>query len=327
VRRRGFIAFVGGAAMWPLTARAQQQAMPVVGFLGAGSPDTDGPRVRALRQGLSETGYVEGRNVAIEYRWAEGQYDRFPVLAADLVRRQVNVIAAFGGTASVLAAKAATSSIPIAFTTGVDPVEIGLVDSLNRPGGNLTGINTSSTESAPKWLELLHEAVPSVSRFGLLVNPTSRALAEAQTSDLRKAAAKLALEVHVLNASTDGDFDGVFTKLAELRAGGLIVTSDSLFSIRADRLAALAMRDRVPAIFAFREFAAAGGLMSYGASLADASRLAGIYAGRILKGEKPADLPVQRVTKLELVINLKTAKAIGLEIPPSLLARADEVIE
>jgi putative tryptophan/tyrosine transport system substrate-binding protein len=326
MRRREFIGMMGGAAVaWPRAARAQE-TMPVVGFLGGGSSDTDTNRVRALRRGLSEAGYVEGTNVAIEYRWAEGQYDRFPVLAADLVRRQVDVIAALGGTVSVLAAKSATTSIPIVFLTGGDPVESGLVTSLSRPGGNLTGVTVLSVELAAKLLELGHELAPAAAVMALLVNPTST-FAETQSRDAQAAARKLGLQLQILHASTERDFDAVFATSAQLRAGALVIGPDAFFTNNRERLATLAVRHALPAIYGLREFAEAGGLMSYGPSVVDASRLAGIYAGRILKGEKPADLPVQRVTKVELVINAKTAAALGLTIPPTLLARADEVIE
>jgi ABC-type uncharacterized transport system substrate-binding protein len=325
MRRRDFILTLAGATFaGPISARAQR--VPVVGFLGSDTPELYVDRLQAFRQGLKEMGFVEGDNLAIEYRWAEGANDRLPALAADLVRRQVAVIAT-STTPAALALKAATARIPVVFFVAGDPVAIGLVASLNRPGGNLTGSTTLSAESAPKWLELLHELVPSAHRFGLLVNPSSPALAEAQTGDLRRAAARLGLETHVLNASSDGELDGVFGNLAESRVGGLVVISDSFFYTRADRLAALAARHAVPAIFPFREFTVAGGLISYGASVRDQHRTLGLYAGRILKGEKPADLPVQQTTKFELVINLKTARALGIAIPPLLLARADEVIE
>jgi putative ABC transport system substrate-binding protein len=318
--------FLGSAVAWPLAARTQQGAVPVVGLLGSGSADTDADRVRALRQGLSEAGYDEGRNVTIEYRGAEGQYDRLSALAADLVRRQVDVIAAIGGTASVLAAKAATSSIPIAFTTAVDPVKFGFVANLNRPGGNLTGVSILSVELGAKLFEMLHELVPRATVVALLVNPASP-FAETLSRDAKAAAGAFGLQLHVLQASTQRDFDPVFTTLVELRAGALVIGGDALFGSHKEQLAGLALRHLVPAIEPSREFAEAGGLLGYGPSLRDAWRLAGVYAGRILKGEKPADMPVQQVTKVELVINLNTAKALGLEIPPSLLARADEVIE
>ena len=326
MKRREFITLVGGAAAWPLAARAQQAAMPVVGFLGSDSPDLYADRLRAFREGLKETGYIEGQNVAVEYRWAQGQNHQLPALAADLVRGRVAVVVA-STTPSVLALKAATTTVPIVFFVAGDPVALGLVASLNRPGGNLTGTTTLTLEVGPKWLQLLHEMVPTAASFALLVNPSSPELAEAQSRDLRAAAGKLGLQLHVLHASTDRDLDTVFANLAQLRADGLVISSDSFFFTRSDQLAALAARQAVPTIFGFREFAAGGGLMSYGASVTDQHRTVGVYTGRILKGEKPVDLPVQQAAKVELIINVKTAKALGLTVPLSLLARADEVIE
>jgi putative ABC transport system substrate-binding protein len=326
IGRRQFIFALGGATLaWPLAARAQQPAMPVIGFLNSASPDNYEPMVDAFRQGLKETGYVEGQNVAIEYRWAGGQYDRLPAMAADLVRRQVAVIVA--NTPGNLAAKAATTTIPIVFTTAGDPVQIGLVASLNRPGGNITGVTNLSVELGPKWLELLHELVPTATIMALLVNPTSPNLTESTTKDLQAAARTLGLKLHVLHVSSERDFDKVFATLVRLRVGGLVIGSDPFFNSRSEQLAALTVRYAVPTIFQTRAFVAAGGLMSYGGSVAGTYHQVGMYTGRILKGEKPADLPVQQSTKVELFINLKTANALGLTVPDKLLVAADEVIE
>jgi putative ABC transport system substrate-binding protein len=325
MRRREFITLLGGAAVWPLAARAQS-AMQAVGFLGSDSPDQYVDRLRAFRQGLKEAGYIDGQNLAIEYRWAQGRNDQLPALAADLVRGQLAVIVA-STTPSVLALKAATKTIPIVFFIAGDPVALGLVASLNRPGGNFTGTTTLTLEVGSKWLQLLHEMVTKATTFALLVNPSSPELAEAQSRDLRAAAANLGVKIHVVQASTDRELETVFANVAELRADALVVSSDSFFFTRCELLAALAARHSIPTIFGFREFPAAGGLMSYGASVTDQHRTVGVYTGRILKGEKPADLPVQQATKVELTINLRTAKALGLEVPPTLLVRADEVIE
>jgi putative ABC transport system substrate-binding protein len=329
IRRRELIGTLGGAAVvWPLAARAQQATVPVIGFLSAGSAQSYANRVTAFRQGLSEAGLVEGRNFTIEYRWADGQYSRLPVLATELVHRQVAVIAT-GGASATLAAKAATTTIPIVFETSANPVKLGVAASLNRPGGNITGVSQagSAEEIASKRVELLHELVPKAGVLALLVNPTAPELAEPQTREVVSAAQSFGIDLHTLNASTEHDFDRVFARLTELRAGGLVIAGDSLFSSRAKQLAALTVRHAVPAIYQIREFAEAGGLISYGSNIAETHRLMGVYAGRILKGDRPADLPLQQATKVEMYINLKTARALGINIPLPLSGRADEIFE
>jgi putative ABC transport system substrate-binding protein len=317
---------LGGVAVaWPRAAHAQQPAMPVIGFLDGASPEGRAPMMTAFRQGLKEAGYVEGHNVAIEYRWAEGHYDRLPALAADLVRRQVAEIVTVG-TPAALAAKAASSTIPIVIGVGVDPVQIGLVASLNRPGGNVTGLAGLAVEVAAKRLEVLHELLRTSAAVALLVNPNNP-VTEPETKGVRDAARSLGLQLHVLDASTEGEIDAAFGTLIELRAGALLVSVDSFLTNQRAQIVALAARHAVPAIYGVREFATAGGLMSYGLDLADLYRQLGIYAGKILKGAKPADLPVQQVARVEFVINLKTAKTLGLTFPITLLGRADEVIE
>jgi putative ABC transport system substrate-binding protein len=327
VRRRDFITLLSGAAAaWPLAARAQQPVMPVIGFMNAGSSQAQSRLLAAFRQGLADTGYTEDHNVKIEYRWAESRYDRLPGMAADLVRRQVAVIAATSTPAAV-AAKAATAVIPIVFEMAGDPIRLGLVASLNRPGGNITGVTQLNEEVAPKRLELLHELVPTASVIALLVNPTDPVLAEANTRNLQAAARAFGLQPYVLHASTERDFDEVFASLIQLRAGGLVIGPDSFLLGRSAQLAALTVRYGVPAVFEGREFVAAGGLASYGGNQTDSYRLAGVYTARIVKGEKPSELPVQRGTKVELFLNLKTAKALGVTVPLPLSGRADEVIE
>ena len=327
MQRREFITLLGGAmAAWPIAARAQQKAMPVIGFLNAASAQRYTRPLAAFLKGLEEAGYVDGRNVAIEYRWAEGHNDRLPALAADLVRREVTVIAATS-TPAALAAKAATATIPIVFETGGDPVRVGLVASFSRPGGNVTGVTQTNQLVTPKRLQLLHELIPKAAVIALLVNPTDETFSEALRKQVQAAADALGLEIHILNVSSDQDIDDAFAKLSQLRVGGLVVTGGPLFTSRADRLAALALRYAMPTIFQYREFAAAGGLVSYSGSLTESYRTAGNYTGRVLKGDKPADLPVQQVTKVEMIVNLKTAKALGINVPDTLVGRADEVIE
>jgi putative tryptophan/tyrosine transport system substrate-binding protein len=325
IKRRDFITLLGGAAAWPLAARAQQAARLVIGYLNSRSRDTDTPFLAAFYRGLNETGYVEGQNVVIEYRWAEGQYDRLPALAADLVRRRVTVMAATSTPAAV-AAKATTSAIPIVFTTGADPVAVGLVDSMGRPSSNATGVNIYLSDLGAKRLELLRQLVPNAAVIGMLLNPNFPG-AESQSKDVKEAARMLGQQVHVVNANSEGDFNRAFGTFIELKADALLISTDAFFLSRREQLVALAMRHKIPAIYIGREFVSAGGLMSYGADIADAYRQAGVYTGRILKGAKPADLPVLQPTKFELIINTTTAKALGLSIPDKLIALADEVIE
>ena len=326
MRRREFLALLGAAAAASLATRAQQP-MPVIGYLSVGSPETDNipGRLVAFRRGLSETGYVEGQNVAIEYRWAEGEYDRLPALAADLVHRPVSLIVAQNAPAA-FAAKAATSTIPIVFDSGIDPVQSGLVASLSRPGGNITGVALLTVELMGKRLELLHELLPKAAVVTLLVNP-GNPVTDAESKSLQEAAGSLGLRTHELRAGSPSEIEAAFETLAGLRADALVVSVDTLFTSQREQIVALAARHAVPAIYGWRLFPAAGGLISYGSDIADSYRQLGVYTAKILKGAKPADLPVQHVVKLDLVINLRTAKALGLTIPPLILARADEVIE
>jgi putative tryptophan/tyrosine transport system substrate-binding protein len=326
MKRREFITLLGSATAWPLTARGQQPTVPVIGFLNAGSPGPWRQQIAAFHEGLKESGYVEGQNVAVEYRWAEGQYDRLPALAADLVRRQVSVILAGGGAPVVLAAKAATTTIPIVFTAGADPVGFGLVASLRRPGGNITGVYMFTSGLEAKRLGLLHEIVPKATTIAVLVNP-NYSDAENQLRDVQEAAARLGVQLVVVRANAENDFDAAFSTVVQQRSGALLVCASPFFNARREQLVVLAARHALPAVFENRDFAAAGGLMSYGTSLADAYRQAGVYAGRILKGAKPGDLPVVQSTRFEFVINLNTAKALGLDVPLGISAGADEVIE
>jgi putative tryptophan/tyrosine transport system substrate-binding protein len=327
MRRREFISLIGGVAIaWPLATRAQQTTIPVIGFLSLGSPDSDPVRVAALRRGLNEAGYVEGQTVTIEYRWAGNQLDRLPTLAADLVQHGVAVIVT-PGPASTLAAKAATATVPIAFAVGNDPVELGLVASLSRPGGNLTGSSAWGREVSAKGIEVLHELLPAAASVGFLANPGNHLHAELQTRAVLTAGRTIGVEIQILHASTQAEIDAAFAKLTQARTGALLVSVDYFLNSQVTQLVALAARYAVPTLHTLREFPVAGGLMSYGGSLTDIYRLTGLQVARILKGEKPADLPVVQSTMLELVINLKAAKALGLTVPPTLLARADEVIE
>jgi ABC-type uncharacterized transport system substrate-binding protein len=327
MRRREFITLIGGtAATWPLGVRAQQSSRPVIGFINAASARGYARQIAAFLKGLSETGFVDGRNVAIEYRWADGNNDRLPAMASDLVRRHVALIAATT-TPAVLAAKAATAAIPIVFEIASDPIELGFVRSLSRPDGNLTGVTQSNLEVAAKRLELIHELIPSAHTVVVLVNPAEPTIAKATAREMLAAARTLGLELHVLNVSSETAFDGIFEKMKELRAGALIIGGGPFLNSYSEHLGRLTARHAVPAVCQNREFVTAGGLMSYGSDFADAYRLAGVYAGRLLKGEKTADLPVLQATKVELVINLKSAKALGLSVPNTLIGRADEVIE
>jgi ABC-type uncharacterized transport system substrate-binding protein len=325
MKRREFIGFVVGAATWPFAAPAQQRAMPVIGFLNSASADGYAPYLTAFRQGLKEASYFEGQNVAIEYRWAEGQYDRLPAMAGDLVRRQVTVIAATS-TPAAIAAKAATTTIPVVFTTGGDPINLGLVTSLNRPGGNVTGVTNLISGLASKRLGLLRELLPAITVIASLVNPDFQD-AESQSREIEEAARALDLQPVVLRASSEREIETAFATMAQQGAEALLVTADPFFNAHRNQIVALAARGALPASYSVRDFAVAGGLMSYGTDFADSYRQAGVYVGRIVNGEKPGDLPVQRSTKFELMINLKTAKALGVTIPPTLLAQADEVVE
>jgi putative tryptophan/tyrosine transport system substrate-binding protein len=326
MRRRKFIKLIGGtAATWPLVAWAQQP-IPVIGFLSTGSPQSDAFRLAAVRQGLVEAGYVEGRNFVFDYRWAEDQYERLPALAAQLVHRDVALIVTGGGSTSTVAAKSATATIPIVFVTGADPIKLGFVASFNRPGSNITGVSFLVNTLVAKQFEVLHETVPKAALIGYLVNPTY-ANAEADTRNVLAAAEMVEQKLLVVQAHTDSELEAAFVTLIQQGAGSLVVGADPFFFNRRDRLVELAARQKIPAIYFVREFASAGGLMSYGTSITEAYRIVGLYAGRILKGEKPAELPVQQSTRVELIVNLKTAKALNLTVPPALLARADEVIE
>jgi len=324
IKRRKFLATLGGAAAWPLAALAQQSAMPVIGYLHSASPEPYSSMMAAFRHGLAEAGYVDGQNVTIDYRWAEGQFDHLPALAAELVAHRPAVLVAAGGDVSAVAAKAATTTVPIVFTIGADPVKSGLVASLNRPSGNLTGVTFFTITLGPKRLEMLRELQPKAGKIAMLVNPKSL---NPDAKEVQEAARALGQSVHVLDAASEGELDTAFRSLAQERDDALIVVSNPLFTSRREQIVTLANYQRIPAIYPLREYVTSGGLVSYGASIKDAYRQSGVYAGRLLKGAKPADLPVMQPTKFELVINLKTAKALGIAVPPTLLARADEVIE
>ena len=327
MRRRDVINGIAGLlTAWPIAARGQPVALPVVGFLGPGSAESDAYRVTAFKQGLNEAGFVDGQNIKIEYRWAQNNYVALQNLATDLVHERVAVIAT-SGTPAALEAKAVTKTVPIVFETAADPVQIKLVASLSRPGGNVTGVTQAAEEAAPKRLELLHELLPAARVMALLVNPTAPVLAEPQARDVRAAAQSMGLELPVLGASTESELEAAFAKLPELQASGLVIGGDAFFTSHSKELAALAMRHRVPAVYQWREFAAAGGLISYGSNVTETHRLVGVYTARILKGDKPADLPVQQATNIELFINLKTAKALGISVPLPLSGRANELFE
>ena len=326
MRRRKFLSILGSAAAWPLAARAQQSAMPVIGFLSSRSSDVDAQLVDSFHRGIAEAGFVEGRNVAIEYRWAHGRYDRLPKLAAELVNKPVSVLVSTGGTVSALAAKASTKTIPVVFTTADDPVKVGLVDSLNRPGGNVTGITTSFIETAPKRIGLLHELLPKATKIAFLVNSTNPATVT-ELDEMQPAARTAGLQIEMLNASNTSAINVAFEDLKKMKIDALIIAVDPFFFSQAEQLVTLAAQQGIATLYFRREFAVSGGLMSYGSNFAEFFRVVGEYAGRLLKGVRPGDLPVQRPTKFELVINLKSAKALGLTVPPTLLARADEVIE
>jgi putative tryptophan/tyrosine transport system substrate-binding protein len=324
MKRCEFIRLLGGAAAWSLAARAQQAAMPVLGFLHSAAPHTYPAMLTAFHEGLKETGYVEGQNVAIEYRWAEDRYDRLAAMAADLVSRRVTMI--FANGPSVPSAKAATTTIPIVFTAGFDPIKFGLVASLSRPGGNLTGVSILNVELGPKRLDLVRELVPATTNVAVLVNPKNPNV-ESLSKEMQAASRALGLQIHLLQASTEGELDAAFAKVRQTRAAALVIGTDPFFTTRVRLLATSSLRYAIPTIYQYRDFVDAGGLMSYGASLTDVYRQAGVYVGRVLKGDKPADLPVQQSTKIELIINLKSAKALGLTVPLPLLGRADEVVE